>query len=105
MISRQWRGLARRESAAHYIEHLETETFPSIAKLAGFVDASILKRNVPRGVEFLIVTRWRTLDSIRAFAGNDVETAVVPDKVQAMMLEYDRVVRHYEIVDAAHVDA
>jgi hypothetical protein len=50
-------------------------------------------------VEFLIVTRWTSLAAIRKFAGDDVTTAVVPAEVQAMMIEYDRKVRHYEIID------
>ena len=62
------------------------------------MDASILRRNVERGVEFLVVTQWQSLDAIRRFAGNDVESAVVPDEVQQMMIEYDRRVRHYEVL-------
>jgi heme-degrading monooxygenase HmoA len=66
--------------------------------MEGFVDASILKRIVPNGIEFLVVTRWSSMAAIEKFAGADVEAAVVPDKVQAMMLEYDRSVRHYDVV-------
>ena len=98
MISRQWRGLAKRDFAEAYIEHLRSETFPAIRKLPGFVGASILRRPVAEGVEFLIVTQWKSVESIRAFAGPDAETAVVPPAVREMMIEYDRVVRHYEVV-------
>jgi heme-degrading monooxygenase HmoA len=99
MISRQWRGLARTESAAAYEEHLRTETFPSLRAIEGFVDASILKRTLEGGVEFLIVTRWRSLRAVEAFAGADAEVAVVPEKVRRMMIDCDRTVRHYEIVE------
>jgi len=98
VISRQWRGLAKAEFAETYIEHLRTETFPAIRELPGFVSASILRRSMPEGVEFLIVTQWASLDSIRAFAGENVDAAVVPQKVQDMMLDYDQIVQHYEIV-------
>jgi heme-degrading monooxygenase HmoA len=99
MISRQWRGLARAEFAAAYVEHLRSETFPAIRKLPGFSSASILRRVVPQGVEFLIVTNWASLESIRAFAGSNPENAVVPQKVRDMMIEFDPLVRHYEIVN------
>lgn len=99
MISRQWRGLAKPEFASTYVEHLRTETFPAIRKLPGFQNASILQRGVPDGVEFLIVTYWASIESIRAFAGSNAETAVVPQKVRDMMVEYDHVVRHYEVVE------
>lgn len=92
------RGLAKKSFADAYVEHLKTETFPAIRALAGFEGSAILKRDVPGGVEFLVITRWESLDAIRAFAGDQVEVAVVPAKVQAMMLEYDRTVAHYEEV-------
>jgi heme-degrading monooxygenase HmoA len=68
-------------------------------QLPGFHDASILRRDVEQGVEFLVVTVWKSLDAIRSFSGNDPESAVVPAKVQQMMIEYDRRPRHYEVVD------
>lgn len=99
MISRQWRGLAKAHLADAYVAHLRTETFPAIVKLPGFASASILRRTVPAGVEFLVVTQWASVDAIRAFAGDDVETAVVPATVREMMIDYDRIVRHYEVVE------
>lgn len=99
MIARHWRGLAKREFADAYVDHLHQETFPQLVQLAGFHDASILRRDVPEGVEFLIVTVWKSLDAIRSFAGVDTESAVVPQKVRAMMIEYDARARHYEVVD------
>ena len=98
MISRQWRGLARQDCAEAYIEHLSSETFPAIQRLPGFVSASILRRTVPLGVEFLVVTQWTSIESIRGFAGSKPEAAVVPQKVREMMIEYDQTVRHYEVV-------
>ncbi len=99
MISRHWRGLARPNLAAAYVRHLQTQTFPAIRELAGFVGASILRRDLPEGVEFVVVTRWQSLDAIRTFAGADAEAAVVPPQVRDMMIEYDRRARHYEVVE------
>ena len=98
MISRQWCGVATREHADAYVAHLRTETFPQLASLPGFIDASILRREVADGVEFLIVTRWDSLRAIEQFSGHDVTRAVVPDAVQDMMVRFDRIVRHYDIV-------
>ena len=98
MISRQWTGLAKAECADAYVEHLHHETFPAIRRLPGFVSASIHRRSMPAGIEFLIVTTWDSLDAIRAFAGDDVTRAVVPEAAQAMMIQYDQTVRHFEVV-------
>jgi heme-degrading monooxygenase HmoA len=99
MISRQWRGLARSSEAQNYVRHLRAETFPSLREIPGFVDASILSRARGEGVEFLIVTRWSSLDAIAKFAGADPEAAVVPAEVTAMMIDYDRRVTHFEVVE------
>jgi heme-degrading monooxygenase HmoA len=98
MISRQWRGLARPNEAQNYVRHLRVETFPALRVLPGFVSASILSRAFGDGIEFLVVTQWRGLDDIARFSGADLEAAVVPSEVSQMMIEYDRRVKHYEIL-------
>jgi len=97
MISRHWSGTARKERAQEYIVHLQHETFPQLESMKGFVKASILKRETDRGTEFLIITEWDSLATIQQFAGEDVETAVVPEFVQGLMVDYERRARHYEI--------
>ena len=98
MIQRHWKGLAKRGEANNYIRHLETETFPLISAISGFVKASILRRSTGDGIEFLIVTIWESMDAIRRFAGDDAEAAVVPASVQGMMLSWETRVKHYEVV-------
>lgn len=99
MIVRTWRGVAKNEQADAYVRHLQDDTFPSLEKIHGFVSASIWRRAVAVGVEFMIVTQWESIDAIRQFAGEPVDTAVVPPEVRAMMLTYDEMVAHYEVAD------
>jgi heme-degrading monooxygenase HmoA len=96
MIARHWRGIAKTSRAAEYEKHLLTETFPALDKMHGFLGGGILKRTVENGVEFLVISRWASIEAIEQFAGPDVEAAVVPPKVQDMMLDYDQRARHYE---------
>ena len=76
---------------------MRTDTFQGIKKIKGFISASILKRDALEGVEFLVITRWETLEVIKQFAGEKIETAVVPILVQDIMLKYDKNVSHYEV--------
>jgi heme-degrading monooxygenase HmoA len=69
-----------------------------LQKIPGFVNASILSRPFGAGIEFVIVTSWDSMDAIAKFAGSDPEAAVVPAKAAAMMIEYDRRVRHFEVI-------
>jgi len=97
MIERHWKGITTKENAPLYIAHLQNDTFRQLAMMKGFISAAILKRDVKESVEFLIVTKWETIDAIRQFAGSDTDTAVVPPFVRKIMLKYDDHVRHYEL--------
>ena len=99
MISRHWRGLARRDRANAYVEHLRSDTFPALRELRGFVGASILSRELAEGVEFVVVTHWKSMDAIASFSGPDLEAAVVPAKAAEMMIDYDRRVKHFEVLE------
>jgi heme-degrading monooxygenase HmoA len=99
VISKHWKGIAKPGEAENYINHLKTDTFPKLAGIAGFISASILKREIDRGTELLIVTYWDSLKAIERFAGVAADTAVVPESVQAMMIRYDDKVLHYEVIE------
>jgi heme-degrading monooxygenase HmoA len=99
MISRHWRGLAKADQAQNYTEHLRGDTLPALRAMPGFLSASILARPVADGIEFLIITQWRALDDIARFSGQDLDAAVVPSAVARMMIEYDRRVSHYEVIE------
>ena len=66
--------------------------------MRGFVRASILKRQTVNGMEFLIITVWNSLEDIKQFAGETIDEAVVPVKVQEMMVAFDAHASHYEVV-------
>jgi hypothetical protein len=97
MISRHWKGLVKREPADRYVDHLRADTFPKLASLPGFIHASVLRRELPEGIDFQTVTLWESLKAIEAFAGGDLESAVVPPTVQAMMVHCDDRVTHYQV--------
>ena len=97
MISRQWRGIAKPGRAADYVHHLERDTFLALARIPGFIRASILKREIGESTEFQIVTEWESLDAIHGFAGDDIDVAVVPEDARALLASFDEYVVHYEI--------
>jgi heme-degrading monooxygenase HmoA len=98
MICRYWKGLFRADRADDYVRHLREGTFKKLERLDGFLGGSILKRTVAGGVEFVVLTRWNSLAAIQAFAGEDIERAVIPDELSSMIIEYDARVCHYEEV-------
>ena len=70
---------------------------PSLRKFDGYVAASVLVRPFGDSVEILVTTVWQSIQAIEAFAGSDRETAVVASEAAALLTDYDRRVRHYEV--------
>ena len=97
-VVRQWKGVVKPGKALEYIAHLGAHTIAALAEIEGFVTYSVMRRDVEDGVEFQVLTIWRSLDAIRAFAGEDVTRAVVPPAAQALMVRYDDRAVHYVIV-------
>jgi heme-degrading monooxygenase HmoA len=98
MITRNWTGVVKPERVDDYLAHLQHDTFKKLTSIKGFINASILRREVTDGVEFLLVTQWENMEAIREFAGASADIAVVPPVAQEMMVRYDPVVRHYKEV-------
>lgn len=98
MILRIWRGCARGVNADAYVTHVTGHVFPNLTRLPGHHGASVLRRELDDGiVEFLVITRWESLDAIRAFAGPTPEVAVVEPAARALLSDFDEFVRHYDL--------
>ena len=98
-VVRSWMGVTTRDDVAPYLLHLRTDTVPHLRTLPGFVGMRILQRAVEDGVEFCIQTTWESMASIRAFAGDDLDVAVVPSAAQDALLRFDAHVVHYEVAE------
>jgi heme-degrading monooxygenase HmoA len=101
MIVRSWRARASREKAPLYIEHARSRVFPHIAHIAGHKGALVLRRDRDGDVEILVLTVWSSMQAIAAFAGDAPEHAVVEPEAEALLLNYDRTVQHYEVAAAS----
>ena len=102
MIARVWSARTTHEQAPRYAAYLSTHVLAELRALDGYERAELLQREADGDVEVQVVTYWRSLEAIRAFAGDDVEAAVVTDMAAAMLRDYDRRVRHYEVVLTAN---
>ncbi len=71
---------------------------PTVRTVDGYAGAMLLEQATPNAVEIIVITFWRSVDSIRGFAGADLAGAVVADEAAALLTQFDRRVRHYEVV-------
>jgi heme-degrading monooxygenase HmoA len=99
MIIREWRGRTRPSNADAYPRHFREKVVPELRKVPGFVGAHLSRRQLGDQIEFLVLTRWQSMDAIRGFAGADTEKAVVEPDAIAALVEFDNAVHHYVVID------
>lgn len=99
MIGRIWHGYTTPENADLYETLLKEEIFVGIhdRNIPGFQEIQLFRRDLGSEVEFITIMRFDDLESVRAFAGEDYEAAVVPPKARAVLSRFDERSQHYEI--------
>jgi len=103
MIARIWSAQTTRAQAPVYADHLRSHVLPTVRKVDGYAGAMLLERETSDMVEIIVITLWQSLDSIRGFAGGDLEEAVVADEAASLLTQFDQRALHYEIVVADNV--
>jgi heme-degrading monooxygenase HmoA len=73
---------------------------PDLEQIPGYEGAYVLRRDDDDGVEFVVLTLWRSLDAVRDFAGDDYERAVVTPEARDLLSEHDERVVHYVVAEA-----
>ncbi|MFC2031593.1 antibiotic biosynthesis monooxygenase family protein [Chloroflexota bacterium] len=99
MISRIWHGWTAPGNADAYEALLKEEIFAGIEsqQIRGFRGIKLLRCDMGDEVEFVTIMSFHSMDAVRAFAGEDYEAAVVPEKAQAVLSRFDSRSQHYEV--------
>ena len=99
MMSRIWHGWTVPEKADEYDSLLRGEIFSAIQnrQIAGYKGVHLFRRNLGDEVEFMTIMWFDSVEAIRAFAGEDYESAVVPPKARALLSRFDSRSQHYEV--------
>jgi heme-degrading monooxygenase HmoA len=99
MIVRTWRGRALASNPLQYVRHFRGNVLPQLRKLEGFLGATLLREDRADDVEFFVLTKWASMEAVRAFAGDNVSRAIVEAEAAAALIDFDATVRHYEVVE------
>jgi heme-degrading monooxygenase HmoA len=101
MIIREWRARAALSNRDAYPAHFRTNVLPELRALSGFLGAHLSSRDIDGGIEFLVLTRWESLEAIAAFASEPINGAVVEPGAVAALVEFNDFVVHYEVIEEA----
>jgi uncharacterized protein YciI/heme-degrading monooxygenase HmoA len=96
-ILRRWSARTTEGQLPKYLEHFSKNVLPELRRVPGYLSANVSLRHLENEVKIAVETNWRSLESIRAFAGSDLEAAVVAPEAAALLTSFDRRVQHSEI--------
>ena len=101
MVARLWRGFAPAGAPADaYEAMLKPELLPGVGRAKGYQRSWLLRREAGAETEFVTVMLWDSLAAIRALAGPDIETAIVPEERRRHLARYDAKAAHYAVAAA-----
>lgn len=98
MIARMWHGRVPAIKAAAYREFVNARAIPDYQSVEGNISVHVLERTEDGITHFITLTFWKDVKSIKAFAGEDVETAKYYPEDKDFLLEFEPNVVHYEVV-------
>lgn len=97
MFARHWRGCTPREKKAEYLEYLKRTGVKSHRATPGNLGVRVLVREDGDRAEFLVISFWDSLESIKGFAGEDIGRAVFYPEDRDYLLELSPEILHYEV--------
>jgi heme-degrading monooxygenase HmoA len=99
MIARTWTGTVRTTDADEYADYIRETGFAEYGQTPGNRGAWLLRRDHDGTTEFITLSLWDTVDAIRAFAGDDIEAAVLYPEDERYLIDGGTQIRHYEVAD------
>ena len=98
MITRMWHGRVPISRAKAYRELMIARAIPDYQSVDGNISVHVLERTEGDITHFIMLTFWKDLESIKAFAGEDAEAAKYYPEDKDFLLEFEPKVVHYEVV-------
>lgn len=98
MIARLWRGWTAATRADEYVEYLNRTGVPGLSRTPGNRGVLVLRRGVgDHRTEFLVLSLWDSLESVKAFAGDDVSVARFYPQDDEFLLDREWHCDHFEV--------
>lgn len=100
MLTRIWHGRVPTREAEDYLGFLRAHAVPDYAGIEGCLGVYLLHRTDGDVTHVQTLTFWESEQHVRAFAGDDVLRAKYYAGADAVLLEQEPEVRHFETVEA-----
>ena len=98
MVARHWKGWTAAEDVDRYVEYLNETGVRELAATPGNRGVQVWRRLDGERAEFVVLSLWESRDAIRAFAGDDIETARFYREDERFLVERELTCTHYDVV-------
>jgi len=95
-ITRIWHGRTKVEHADEYLQYVIGTGVADYKSVQGNLSVELWREIDGDVCHFWTVTKWDSLESIKAFAGEDFEKAKYYPEDSKYLLEFEPTVRHCE---------
>ena len=97
MIARIWKGAVRRPDGDAYAAYMHETGVAGYTGTPGNRGVWMLRRDVGETTEFVMFTLWDSIEDVKAFAGEEYETAVFYPEDDRFLVERDPTASHYDV--------
>jgi heme-degrading monooxygenase HmoA len=102
MIARIWRGWVATDRVDDYVGYIEETGIAEYRQTPGNLGAQMLTRDLGDGrTEVLTLSWWISVESIRGFAGDDIEIATFYPEDDEYLVDRETTVTHYQVASSA----
>jgi len=94
-VARMWHGRVPDAKAAEYAGYLNREGIDKIERIPGNLGADVMTSSHDGITEFLVISYWRSLYDIKAYAGADIEKVHNLPRDPEFLIEPETKVHHF----------
>lgn len=99
MIAREWKCFCPADKIDEFIPYLHQTGIKDAENTPGFKGAEIFKREIGQSIEVTLITFWNSIESIKSFAGDNIEEAVLYPDDYKYGIKSDLTVKHYIVAE------
>lgn len=97
MIVRTWSGTVSQAKEELYLDAVKREVLPRFNAVRGYRGSLFLRGEDLTGIEYLVVTFWKSFEALQDLVGGDPTVAYVPKAIRAVLNPFDRRAQLFEI--------
>jgi len=96
-VARMWHGRVPDARAAEYETYLRREGITRLEAIPHNLGVDLFTRSGDGVTEFMVISYWRSLDDIKAYAGADIEKTHDLPRDKEFLIELEPTVRHFTV--------